>query len=124
MGRKGKTQEHEEQNANHKEHIINQIPEDTRRLGPPFPLQSLVLTQIHQFMDLSHKNPKGMGKLGKEEREMKEVWEMGAPSSYLTGLLYNPSFALRYFELNHITRGRYGPTRGNLHPMTTMPFMR
>jgi hypothetical protein len=30
---------------------------------------------------------------------------MGAPSSYLTGLLHNPSFALRYFESNHVTRG-------------------
>jgi hypothetical protein len=56
-GREGKTQEHKEQNVNHKEHIINRIPEDTRRLGPLFPLQSLVLTQIHQFVDLSHKKP-------------------------------------------------------------------
>jgi hypothetical protein len=56
-GRKGKTQEREEQNANHKEHIINRIPEDMRRLGPSFPLQYLVLTQIHQLMDLSHKKP-------------------------------------------------------------------
>jgi hypothetical protein len=36
-------------------HLTNRIPKDTRRLGPPFPLQSLVLAQIHQFMDLSHK---------------------------------------------------------------------
>jgi hypothetical protein len=55
---------------------------------------------------------------------MKEVSEMGALLSYLTGLLHNPSFALRYFESNHITRGRYGPTRGNLHPTATAPFMR
>jgi hypothetical protein len=39
-----------------------------------------------------------------------EVREMGAPSSYLTRLLHNHSFARRYFELNHITRGRYGLT--------------
>jgi hypothetical protein len=69
-GRKGKPQKREEQNANHKEHITNRIPKDTKGLGPPFPLQYLVLTQIHQFVDLSYKkNPKGMGKLGKEERE-------------------------------------------------------
>jgi hypothetical protein len=34
---------------------------------------------------------------------MGEVREMKAPSSYIIGLLYNSSFALRYFELNHIT---------------------
>jgi hypothetical protein len=55
---------------------------------------------------------------------MKEVREMGAPSSYLTGLLYNLSFALRYFEANHITRGRYGPTRDIFHLTATVPFMR
>jgi hypothetical protein len=47
---------------------------------------------------------------------------MRAPSSYLTGLLHNPSFTPIYFESNHLTRGRYGPTRGNLHPMTSAPF--
>jgi hypothetical protein len=56
-GRKGKTQEREEQNVNSKEHIINRIQEDTRWLGPIFPLQSSVLTQIHKFVDLSHKKP-------------------------------------------------------------------
>jgi hypothetical protein len=49
---------------------------------------------------------------------------MGAPSSYLTGLLHNPYFAPRYFESNHLTWGRYGPTHGNLHPTVTAPFMR
>ena len=55
----------------------------------------------------------------KENGKMKELREMGTPSSYLTGLLHNPRFALRYFESNHITRGRYGPTRGNLHLTAT-----
>jgi hypothetical protein len=56
-------------------------------------------------VDLSHKNPKGVGKLRKEGRKgkMKEVREMGAPSSYLTGLLHNPYFVPRYFESNHLT---------------------
>jgi hypothetical protein len=36
--------------------------------------------------------------------------EMGTLSSYLIGLLHNPSFALRYFKSNYITRGCYGPT--------------
>jgi hypothetical protein len=57
VGRKEKTQERKEKNANNREHITNWILEDTRRLGPLFPLQSLVLTQIHQFVDLSHKKP-------------------------------------------------------------------
>jgi hypothetical protein len=64
--------------------------------------------QISQFVDLSHENPKGEGET--KEGKMKEVREMGAPSSYLTGLLHNLSFALRYFESNHITQGCYGPT--------------
>jgi hypothetical protein len=34
---------------------------------------------------------------------MKEVREMEDPSSYLIELLHNSSFALRYFESNHIT---------------------
>ena len=55
----------------------------------------------------------------KENGKMKELREMGPPSSYLIGLLHNPRFALRYFELNHITRGRYGPTQGNLHLTAT-----
>jgi hypothetical protein len=88
---------------------------------------SWVLTQISQFVDLSHKNPKGEGKLrkgGRKEGKMKEVREMEAPSSYLTRLLHNPNFAPRYFESNHLTRERYGPTRGNLHSTATTPFMR
>jgi hypothetical protein len=32
----------------------------------------------------------------KEKIKIEEVREMGAPSSYLTGLLHNPSFAPRY----------------------------
>jgi hypothetical protein len=32
----------------------------------------------------------------KENAKMEEVREMGAPSSYLTRLLHNPSFASRY----------------------------
>jgi hypothetical protein len=59
-----------------------------------------------------------------EKNKIKEVREMRAPSSYLTGLLHNPSFAPRYFESNYLTRGRYGPTRGNLHSTTTASFMR
>jgi hypothetical protein len=39
-------------------------------------------------------------------------------------ILHNPSFAPKYFESNHLTRGRYGPIRGNLHPTATAPFMR
>jgi hypothetical protein len=49
---------------------------------------------------------------------------MGALSFYLTGLLHNPSFTPKYFEPNHLTQGRYGPTRVNLHPTATAPFMR
>jgi hypothetical protein len=49
---------------------------------------------------------------------------MGALSSYLTGLLHNLSFALTYFESNHLIRGHYDPTRGNLHLMATCrPFL-
>jgi hypothetical protein len=33
----------------------------------------------------------------------KEVREMGAPSSYLTGLLQNLSFTPKYFESSHLT---------------------
>jgi hypothetical protein len=47
---------------------------------------------------------------------MKELREMEAPSSYLTGLLHNPNFAPIYFESNHLARGHYGPTLSNLHP--------
>jgi hypothetical protein len=54
----------------------------------------------------------------------REVREMGASSSYLIGLLYNLSFAPIYFESNNLTQGRYGPTRGNLHPTATAPFIR
>jgi hypothetical protein len=57
-------------------------------------------------------------------KKMKEVREIEAPSSYLTGLLHNFSFAFRYFELNHIIRGCYGPTRDNLHLTATAPIMR
>ena len=55
---------------------------------------------------------------------MKEVREMEVPSSYLTGLLHNPSFALGNIESNHLTQGRYGPTQGNLYPTATAPLMR
>ena len=46
---------------------------------------------------LSQENLRGGKHLEKDEAKMKEVREMGALSSYLTGLLYNPSFTLRYF---------------------------
>ena len=48
-------QEREEHKRDSQKYHTNRILEDTRRLGPPFPLQSLVLTQIIQFVDLSHK---------------------------------------------------------------------
>ena len=52
--REGGKEEREEHKHDSQEQLTNQILEDTRRLGPPFPLQSLVLTQILQFVDLSH----------------------------------------------------------------------
>jgi hypothetical protein len=58
----------------------------------------------------------------KENAKIEEVWEMGAPSSYLTELLHNLSFALDTIELNHLAQGRYGPTRCHLHPTTTVPL--
>jgi hypothetical protein len=57
-------------------------------------------------------------------RVRREVREMGTPLSYSTRLLHNPSFTPIYFESNHLTRGYYGPTRDNLHPTATVPFMR
>jgi hypothetical protein len=44
---------------------------------------------------LSHKHLTG-GETLKEKMKMEEVREMGAPSSYLTGLSHNPSFAPGY----------------------------
>jgi hypothetical protein len=54
------------------------------------------------------------GKPREARSKMKEAREIEALSSYLIGLLNNPSFTLRYFESNHVIRGCYGPTRGNL----------
>jgi hypothetical protein len=68
---------------------------------------------LHKFTNLwtsLTRKPKGRGKPREGRSKMKEVREMGAPSSYLTGLLHNPSFAPRYFVSNHLTRGCYGPT--------------
>ena len=48
-------EEREEHKRDSQEQLTNRIPGDMRRLGPPFLLQSLVLTQILQFVDLSHK---------------------------------------------------------------------
>jgi hypothetical protein len=67
--------------------------------GPPFPHEFLVLTLITWISGpLSHTSNKGGGNPNKDERKMQkeEVREMGAPSSYLTGLLHNPSFTLGY----------------------------
>jgi hypothetical protein len=33
-------QEHEEHECDSQKHLTNQIPEDTRKLGPPFPTKS------------------------------------------------------------------------------------
>jgi hypothetical protein len=123
-GRKGKTQEREEQNANHKEHIINRIPKDTRRLGLPFPAAIFgSYTNSPICGPLSQETLRGWENKGRKKgKKIKEVREMGALSSYLTRLLHIFSFALRYFESNHIIRERYGPARGN--PTTTTPFMR
>jgi hypothetical protein len=63
----------------------------------------LVFTQIHQLWTSLTRKPKGRGKTREGRSKMKEVREMGALSSYLTGLLYNLSFVLRYFDSNHIT---------------------
>jgi hypothetical protein len=46
---------------------------------------------------------------------------MGAPSSYLTGLLHIPSFTPDTKEPNHLAQGRKGPTLCHLHPMATAP---
>jgi hypothetical protein len=40
-------------------------------------------------------------KKSEERKSGREVREIGAPSSYLTGLLHNSSFAPKYFESNH-----------------------
>jgi hypothetical protein len=61
------------------------------------------------------RKPKGRGNLGKDKAKLKEAREMGAPSSYLTGLLHNFSFALRYFESNHDTSGPGGVGRGPIN---------
>jgi hypothetical protein len=53
--------------------------------------------------------------------QMGEVREMGAPSSYLTGLLHNLSFALDTNESNHLGQGRYGPTQSHFHSTATAP---
>jgi hypothetical protein len=53
-----------------------------------------------------------------------EVREMGHPHPYLSGLLHNPKHAPKYFESNHLTRGRHGLTRDNLYLTATVPFMR
>ena len=58
-----------------------------------------------------------------ENKKIKEVREMGVPSSYLIGLLYISSFVPRYFELNHLTQGCNGLTLGNLYPTAIAPFM-
>ena len=63
----GEKQEHEEHKRESQKHLTNRISEDTRRLGPPFPLQSLVLTQILQFVDLSQENLRGGENLEKDE---------------------------------------------------------
>jgi hypothetical protein len=67
--------------------------------GTSFPLEFLVLTPTHGLVDLSlTQATKGGGNPNKDERkmQMEEVREMGAPSSYLIGLLHNPSFAPGY----------------------------
>jgi hypothetical protein len=59
---------------------------------------------------LSQETLRGGKNLGKEEAKIKEVREIGDPSSYLIGLLHYSSFAYRYFESNHLTQGHCGPT--------------
>jgi hypothetical protein len=60
------------------------------------------LVHLHKFKDLwtsLSQATKGRGKPNKDEGKkckMEEVREMGAPSSYLTGLLHIPSFAPGY----------------------------
>jgi hypothetical protein len=56
-------------------------------LGPPFPQRFMVLTLIGGLVG---------GETLKDKMKMEKVREMGAPSSYLLGLLYNPSFAPGY----------------------------
>jgi hypothetical protein len=55
----------------------------------------MVLTLIDGFVELSLTQAPEEETL-KEKMKMEEVREMGAPSSYLTGLLHNSSFALGY----------------------------
>jgi hypothetical protein len=66
--------------------------------GPPFSLEFLVLTlNIWIGGPLSHKQLEGET-LTKDKRkmQMEEVREMRPPSSYITGLLHNNSFAPGY----------------------------
>jgi hypothetical protein len=51
---RGESKNAENTNAIHKDISQNRILEDTKRLRPPFPQQKQVLTQISQFVDLSH----------------------------------------------------------------------
>jgi len=50
--------------------------------------------QFFQLLDLSQEQETLKSK--RRKRKMGEVREMGAPSSYLTGLLHIPSFAPGY----------------------------
>jgi hypothetical protein len=56
----------------------------------------MVLTLIGGLMDLSPSHKHLEEETLKERMKMEEVREMGAPSSYLTGLLHIPSFAPGY----------------------------
>jgi hypothetical protein len=56
----------------------------------------MVLTLIGGLVDLSlTQAPRGRNPKGENEK-MEQLREMGAPSSYLTGLLHNPCFAPGY----------------------------
>ena len=60
--REGWEQEREELKRDSQKHLTNRIPEDKRRLRPPFPLQNLsAYTNSWICGPLPHKNPKGRG---------------------------------------------------------------
>ena len=81
-------------------HKITESRRTTGGFGPPFPHRISVYTHefLHKWTSLlrtrRRANPRWKGE---NERMGKEVREMGAPSSYLTGLLHNPSFAPGYY---------------------------
>jgi hypothetical protein len=95
-----------------------------RGFGASFPIPNLSTSTIKnsEYFDLPRELENETLEKKGENKSAGRGREMEAPSTYLTGLLHNSSFTLKYFESNHINEGVMVQPKV-IHPMATAPFM-